>query len=165
MARQTEHQPFAVGGESAGGGMALALVREALRLELPPPDRLVLFSPWGDLTPEGIARTSKIVDPTITTEDLHVCAQAYHGRADPSDPRISPGRGAVPMNWPATLLTTGTRDILQDSVRALAADLLAAGASADLIDAAGMCHVFEIYDDFEEGTDSLQKAAEFLRGA
>ncbi len=160
---QNGHQPFYLSGESAGGGMAMALTRRAIGQSRKVPDRLVLFSPWSDLTAEGIARSGGIDDPTITVEDLRVCVQAYLGNRDPGDPRVSPGLfDAIPAQWPPTLLTTGSQDILQHTVRRIAENLRAASRPVEIIDAEGMCHVFEIFDEFPEGTASLEQAAAFL---
>lgn len=153
---------YSLSGESAGGGMALAVVHAGIAAGTPPPDALVLFSPWGDLREETTARCEGIDDPTMTGDDLRVMARCYLGEASPLDPGASPALAAIPESWPDTLLTTCTRDMLGPAVRALADRIVAAGSSCDLIDLDGLCHVFEVYDEFPESFDVLRDAAEFI---
>lgn len=148
-------------GESAGGGMAMAVTRAASDKSLPEPAGLALFSPWSDLTAEGITASVGIDDPTITTGDLRLCARAYLGKAPATDPLASPGSAPFPAAWPDTLLTTGSRDILRPSVLRDAATMRRTGARVTLTDRPGLCHVFEVYDDIPEALPSLRRAAEF----
>ena len=154
--------PLSLCGESAGGGMALAIVHDALAKGLAPPTRLALLSPWSDLTPEATDRCSGIDDPTLTVRTLSLMAETYLGGASPRDPAASPALAPVPEGWPATLLTTGSRDILGPAVRDLAARIAAAGASCELIDMDGAWHVFEAYDELAQADTSLRAVAAFL---
>jgi acetyl esterase/lipase len=162
LSDQGGSRPLYIGGESAGGGLALALTRLALEAGLHSPDALVLFSPWSDLTPNGIEQCEGIDDPTITPADLRICAQAYLGETPPTDPRASPGVPPFPNNWPDTFLSTGTRDILRHSVLSLAARLSETDARLKLIDAENMWHAFELYDEFPQAENSLRDAVHFV---
>jgi len=150
-----EH-PLFISGESAGGGMALAVTRMAVSAGIKTPKRLALFSPWSDLTSEGIAKSEGIDDPTITTTDLLTYVQAYLKETPAHNPLASPGITQFPAGWPDTILTTGSRDILHPSVIEVAQAMGETGANIKLIDIPGAYHVFEIYDELPEAMPSLR---------
>ena len=150
--------PLCLSGESAGGGMALSVARAARDAGLPAPLRLALFSPWVDVSETATALCERVDDPTMTGDDLRLFSRAYLGDARASDPRASPALGDFPPDWPETLLTTGSRDLLGPMVRALARRLPA----ARLIDRRDMWHVFELYDERPEALETLKAAAAFL---
>ena len=69
---------IAVGGDSAGGGLTLALTGELKRAGEELPACLWLVSPWTDLTMSGATLASKsAVDPLIHKEYLEELARAY----------------------------------------------------------------------------------------
>src|SRR4051794_14644215 len=134
-------------GDSAGGGYALA-VAEALRDRGgPQPDRLVLVSPWVDLTgsapgtQEAAAR-----DPWLSFEHLSVYASFWAGSEDPetlADPRVSPGLGEL-AGLPSTLMLCGTRDVLQPGCDALFERAEAADWPLEYVLAPGLMHVYPL---------------------
>ena len=150
---------YSLSGESAGGGMGLAVVHAGLAAGIRPPDALVLFSPWSDLREDATALCEGVDDPTLTGDDLRRAARWYLGGASALDPAVSPALAPIPEGWPDTLLTTCSRDMLGPSVRALADRI---GAACERIDLDGMCHVFEVYDEFPESKESLRRAAGFI---
>lgn len=153
---------YSLSGESAGGGMALAVVHAGFAAGIRPPDALALFSPWSDLREEATAQGEGIDDPTLTTDDLRLAARCYLADASASDLRASPALSSIPEGWPDTLLTTGSRDRLRPSVHALAARVAASDAACEVIDRDGMWHVFEVYDEFPESFETLRHAADFI---
>ena len=83
---------IAVGGDSAGGGLTLALAGELKRAGEELPGCLWLASPWTDLTMSGATLSSKsAIDPLIHKEYLEELARAYlPDGVDRKDPRVSP---------------------------------------------------------------------------
>ncbi len=83
---------IAVGGDSAGGNLTLALVGELMRAGEDLPGALWLLSPWIDLTMSGATLASKsAVDPLIQKGYLEELANAYAPAGmDRRDPRLSP---------------------------------------------------------------------------
>ena len=60
-----------VGGDSAGGGLTMALLLSLKRLDLPQPAGALLISPWTDLAATGESlRTRARQDPWFAPEDL-----------------------------------------------------------------------------------------------
>ena len=119
-------------GSSAGGNLVAALALRARDEGLPLPAGLVMLTPATDLTGEGDTRqTNKFLDVTLYGGDGSGPA-SYVGAADPKTPYLSPVFGAIPANWPPTLLASGTRDLLlSDTVRMHRA-LRRAGVRAEL---------------------------------
>ncbi len=129
-----DHRPeeIIVGGPSAGGNLAAALVLRARDEGLPLPAAAVLMTPGVDLTGSGDSlQTNLGLDPLITASTTDAFA-LYAGDHDLTDPYLSPLYGDFSQGFPSTILTTGTRDmLLSDTVRMHRA-LRAAGVPADL---------------------------------
>eukprot|EP01124_Arcella_intermedia_P009389 TRINITY_DN16126_c0_g1_i1.p1 TRINITY_DN16126_c0_g1~~TRINITY_DN16126_c0_g1_i1.p1 ORF type:complete len:317 (+),score=20.31 TRINITY_DN16126_c0_g1_i1:81-953(+) len=156
-------------GESAGGNLALGLM---VRISSPPlgplrtPLAIALFSPWIDLSHSGDSHTTlRNMDPTLSVQHfLAPAALAYAGQRSVSDPCISPLFAEMPLEFPPTILSTATRDLLMsDSVR-LATKLRCVGRKGvvDLRVAEGLWHVFEWYPQCPEALLSIQQISDFL---
>jgi monoterpene epsilon-lactone hydrolase len=105
-------------GDSAGGGLALGFAQTLLGTDLPQPRRLVLISPWLDLTlshPDLPA--VELRDPWLSSVGLAEAARSWAGGDDPTDPRLSPGNGPLAGLAPVDVYV-GTREIcLPDVLR------------------------------------------------
>lgn len=123
---------IAVAGDSAGGGLAAALLLLAEREGLAPPGCLALFSPWVDLrgTRPSI-RENAARDSMLPASRLRDAAALYLGEADPADPLASPALATF-TNPPPTLIYASEDEILRDDARALAERLRAAGGEVTL---------------------------------
>ncbi|MEH3130141.1 MAG: alpha/beta hydrolase fold domain-containing protein [Mycolicibacterium neoaurum] len=105
--------PVYLAGDSAGGGLALAVTQQWLAAGGAPPVGLTLISPWLDATASNPAiPTVAHLDPWLTVEALHVIAKVWAGALDLRDPRVSPIYGDL-ATLPPVDLYIGTRDILQ----------------------------------------------------
>ena len=82
---------IALCGDSAGGGLTLALALKLRDLGRPLPGALVLISPWTDLTESGGTHYTKSGDdPLLSSEGLRETALLYAGDEDLHNPYISP---------------------------------------------------------------------------
>lgn len=132
----------AVAGDSAGAGIALGFTQGLQPAGLPRPDRLVLISPWLDLTlsnPE-IPRLERH-DPWLSRAGLLEAGSAWAGGDDPADFRLSPLNGPM-AGLPPMSVYVGTRDILFPDVLKLRDLASAAGVSFHLTVAPGAFHVY-----------------------
>jgi acetyl esterase/lipase len=104
-------------GDSAGGGLALAL---ALRLRDeggPLPGAIVAISPWTDLAVTGDSCRPGAHDPMLNANDLAPFAAQYLAGTDARTPYASPLYGNA-RGLPPTLIQVGSDEILlDDSVR------------------------------------------------
>jgi acetyl esterase/lipase len=106
-----------VAGDSAGGGLALALAL-ALKAEgLPQPAGVFVISPWADLTQSGASYASKAdADPMISKAGLDQNARAYLGGRDARDPLASPVFGDFEGVAPVLIQTGSEETLLSDSI-------------------------------------------------
>lgn len=116
-----------IGGDSAGGGLALALLAEILRRDLPRPLGVFAFSPLTDLTFSGRSfRENAARDAVLPAERASELAGMYLAGADPKDLRASPlwadFTGAPPV-W----ICAGDTEILLDDTRRMVERLRAQG--------------------------------------
>jgi epsilon-lactone hydrolase len=123
-----------VGGASAGGNLAAALMARAKDEGLPMPAGLVLLTPEADLTESGDSfQTNLGIDNVLGS--LMPANLLYANGHDLAHPYLSPLFADV-AGFPPTLLQTGTRDLYLSNTVRLHRRLRAAGVEAEL-------HVFE----------------------
>lgn len=78
-------------GDSAGGGLALALTEYFKAEGIHMPDRLILLSPWVDVSMENEKiREYESVDPFLKVTPLRDCAEQWKGGLDVHDWHVSP---------------------------------------------------------------------------
>lgn len=153
----------AVVGESAGAGLAAALLIAARNQGLAMPAAGVLFSPYADLTLTGDSMKTKAgVDPSFTAEAIARRAADYVGGADPADPLISPVFADL-RGLPPLLIQVGTHELLLDDAVRLAARAAAADVPVTLEVTPGVPHLFQAFAAMlDEGDAALVRVTEFL---
>ena len=127
-------------GDSAGGGLALALAQLAMQRGVGQPRRIVLISPWLDLSMSnpGIAALEPL-DPVLRLSGLRLAARAYAGVAPLDDPRLSPIHG--PLEGLGRLAVfIGTKDVLLADALRLKSMLDRKGIDFDWFEAKDMIH-------------------------
>lgn len=156
---------IAIGGDSAGGGLSLAVAMKLRDVKEDLPACLWLVSPWTDLTMSGSTLITKdAVDPLIHTGYLRELADAYLGSAvDRKDPRVSPLFANL-TGMPAMLVQVGSAEgLLADAAR-----LAAAGGEADVPVTLEiwphMIHAWHLWNArLEQGRQALSSAGSFMR--
>jgi epsilon-lactone hydrolase len=132
-----ERPPHAivVGGTSAGGNLAAALMLRAAHEGLPRPAGLVLLSPEADLTESGDSFQTVLGVDNVLRQSLASTIALYADGHDLQDPYLSPLFGDVSV-FPPTFLQTGTRDLFLSNAVRLHRRLRSVDVRAEL-------HVFE----------------------
>ena len=116
-------RPVVIGGDSAGGGLALALLHDIGRLGLPRPSGVFAFSPLTDLTFSGESiQGNADAEAILPASRIGEMAETYLQGADPRDPRASPLFGDF-TGAPPVWLVAGDTEILLDDTRRMAARL------------------------------------------
>lgn len=151
-------------GDSAGGGLALALLQRLKAKGRPLPAGAVLYSPWTDLTAGGASMISNAGrDAMFKPDSLRRGATNYAGALPLDDPRVSPLFGS--MEGLPPLLVFASRDELlhDDSVR-LVAKARAAGVDARLVEEDGLVHVWPLFLPLiPEARTAVEASAAFAR--
>ncbi len=124
-------QEIVVGGTSAGGNLAAALILRARDEGLPLPAAVVFNTGAFDLTGAGDSWHTNDGLDNVLSGPVEPCTELYAGGHDRTEPYISPLFGDL-TGFPPAILLTGTRDrLLSDNVRMHRA-LRAAGTDAVL---------------------------------
>jgi len=158
-------RPIAITGDSAGGGLSVALALRIRDAGLKPPVALALLSPWTDLTLSNATHNKLAkVDPFFSdTEPLRKAAQAYAQGHDLTIPFISPQFASF-ENFPPTLIHVGELEALLDDSRVLAKRMSTDGASVELKVYPGMWHVWQVFGGFfREADQSIAELGAFIR--
>lgn len=134
-----------VGGDSAGGGLTVAMLLSLRDAGIPQPRASILLSPWLDLTGAGeTMRTRRDADPLFNPDDIpHVVLQ-YCDEQQLGLPLVSPVFAEVAGLPPALIQVGGDEILLSDSER-YAEKLRAAGTAVELEVWPGMWHVWQMF--------------------
>ena len=131
-----------VSGDSAGGGLTLALLLSLRAAGDPMPAGAALISPWTDLTVSGeSAKTRAAVDPMIAPHQILPAGQMYLGTADARNPLASPVFADL-HGLPPLLIHVGNDETLLDDSARVARNAYEAGVDVTLRVAPGMWHVW-----------------------
>ena len=156
---------IAIGGDSAGGGLSLAVALKLRDVKEELPACLWLVSPWTDLTMSGSTLVTKeAVDPLIHKSYLCELAEAYLGGAvDRKDPRVSPLFANL-TGMPPLLIQVGSAETLLDDAMRLAAAAGEADVSVTLEIWPHMIHAWHLWNArLEPGRHALSSAGTFVR--
>jgi epsilon-lactone hydrolase len=131
-------------GDSAGGGLAMSLVIQAISAGLAKPAALVLLSPWLDVTMTDPAQIElEKVDPMLVRAGPKAAGRWYAGTMSTTDPRVSPIYGEI-AGLPPILMFCGTHDILLTDARRLVARAAAEGTDVEYHEEPGLMHVYPL---------------------
>ncbi len=157
---------IAIGGDSAGAGLAVALINQLRDAHEELPACVWLVSPWTDLTMSGSTLASKdAVDPLIHKDYLNELADAYLTPGmDRKDPRVSPLYADL-RSFPPTLIQVGSAETLLDDATRFAAVAGAAAVPVTLEIWPYMIHAWHLWNaHLEPGRRALVSAGAFIRG-
>ena len=153
-----------VGGDSAGGGLTLALMTSLRDAGERLPGCAWLVSPWVDLQMTGASLAEKAnVDPLISKPYLEELASAYLAGADPANPLVSP-LDADLAGLPPLLVQVGSAETLLDDAVRIAQRAGAADVRINLGSRPHMIHAWHLWAaQLEEGRGAIASAGAFIR--
>lgn len=154
-----------IAGDSAGGGLGLALVLYLRDHAIPLPGGIISMSAWTDLTNSGESyKTNYELDPLFggSTNNM-LYESSYIGNADVKNPYLSPLFGTF-QGFPPVLLQVGSYEVLLNDTLAVAEKMKDAGIKRRLTVYEGMFHVFQMgLDLIPESRQAWGEVEEFLR--
>jgi monoterpene epsilon-lactone hydrolase len=157
---------FAISGDSAGGGLAVATARRLADAARPAdagtarPAALALISPWVDPSAPATGRRRDLV---VREKWGRTCAAHYLGTGDLTDAGYAPGRGRLD-GLPPTIVHIGKREVLYRQVIEFAANLRAAGVEVQLTELPRLWHVGHVTAGvLAESREAIAELGDFLR--
>jgi monoterpene epsilon-lactone hydrolase len=155
-----------VGGDSAGGGLALSMLLALRDARAPLPAAAVLFSPWTDLAATGDSvRTNAYRCAMFHGPDIAFSARYYLGDMDPKNPLASPLYADL-HGLPPLLIHVGEDEVLRDDSTRFAERARAASVPVELKVWPVVPHAWQLAPHrLPEAAQSLREAAAFFREA
>jgi acetyl esterase/lipase len=165
LARGIRPEQIAVAGDSAGGGLTVALLVALRDGKRPLPSCGVLLCPWADLECTGESYESKAgVDPVANKAMAQQMGVAYAGRTENlRNPLASPVLAALD-GLPPLLIHAGEREIFLDDARTLARRARDAGVAVEFSEWPGMIHQWHVYaSELQSARDAIGAVGRFIR--
>ena len=160
MVKRVEKENFILMGDSAGGGIALALAEEAGKEDLNQPSKLILISPWLDVTMKNPKiDTVQKHDKMLNKKVLTIAGVAYAGGKNMDKYLVSPING--PLNkLENVIIYTGTYDILNPDVHTFEKLAKEKNLNLDIRETKGAAHIWLIkrYTDKKYDDDKAKAA-------
>lgn len=166
LAQGYEPNNIILAGDSAGGGLVLALLLALRNHHEPLPAAAIGLSPWTDLVlPTGTIRR-------VAAEELQLLealairgwGSLYAAKMPLSAPLVSPVQAAL-HDLPPLLLQTSDAEVLYDDVLKFAAKAKKAGVPVTLQAFSGLVHWWHLFWRLvPEAREALDKAAAFTQG-
>lgn len=154
---------IAIAGDSAGGGLTVAMLIAARDAKLPMPAAALAISPWADMACAGASYSTKAAqDPSLNRDGLLAMAALYLNGASPQSELASPVYANL-TGLPPLLIQVGSAEVLLDDSVRLAARAAEADVAVQLEVWPGMPHVWHAFaHQLSEGRDAIRAAGAFL---
>jgi monoterpene epsilon-lactone hydrolase len=153
-----------VGGDSAGGGLALATLLALKDRGDPLPAGGIAVSPVADQTMSAESMTVRAeLDPIASREMLAGLCGLYIGDADPAHPYLSPLFGDF-SGLPPLLVLVGTDEVLYDDAVRVVERASAAGVDAHLLVGQDQAHIWTLFASvLPEGQHAVDEIGRFVQ--
>lgn len=153
-----------VGGDSAGGGLALAMLQAIRTRGSALPGGAFLISPWTDLAAGGASVSENAErDAMFSADSIRRGGAHYWGELAPDDPRVSPLYGRFD-GLPRLYICASRDEILRDDSIRTAEKARAAGVAVDLHVEDGLVHIWPLFAPFvPESGRTIRQIAAFIR--
>lgn len=150
-------------GDSAGGGLALALLVSLRDQGVALPGAAALISAWTDLAATGESLLTRDArDPWFRGDAIAPMAAHYCGTTDPRHPLISPLYASL-EGLPPLMLQVGDHEVLLSDSTRVAAKAREAGVDVTLRVWPGMWHVWHFFlHRVPESRQAVLEMAAFL---
>ena len=148
-------------GDSAGGGLSVAVCVALRDAGEPLPRALTLLSPWLDLTCTSPSWDARLEGDPILDHSLRDAGERYLDGADPRDPLCSPLFADL-SGLPPILVLVGTHEILYDDSVTFSDLAAEQGVEVELEIGHELIHVWPIFPNTPEAVASIARIGRFL---
>ncbi len=163
LGRGISASTITLAGDSAGGGLALALLHRILAAGLPKPRNLVAFSPFTDQSLQSASLTDNAEFEVMLPATRMPEVRDMYLASDFKNPLASPLFGNF-TGAPPVFLSVGTKEILRDDTLAIAAKLRAQNTSVTVDIRENTPHVWPFFHGLllPEANATLKRVQAFL---
>lgn len=149
-------------GDSAGGGLAIALQYELKDYQIPLPLCSVLLSPYLDLTGTGksLEHNAKN-DRFLDVFEMRKWATMYGGDHDLANPMISPLFGDL-TDFPPILVQASRSEVLYDDSIRFVKEAKNKGVEITFQQWHGLIHWWHMFGTMPEAKDAIDKIIAFI---
>lgn len=162
LARGHDPSTIVFSGESAGGGLALALGLAVERAGLPAPAGILAVSPFTDLTLSGPSiEANSGDDPASHRDSLAQLGASYFQGHEPTDPMVSPYFGDLDC-LPPVFLAAARGEVLESDTTRFAEKARDAGVDVTLELVSDSVHIFTVFPFLPEAGEVLAKARHWI---
>ncbi len=153
-----------IGGDSAGGNLALALMHAIEENKLPRPGAGFFLSPFTDMRATGDSvKTNRRRDPMLPAHRITELAEIYAPGYDHTSPLISPLYGDF-STFPPVYFTAGSTEVLLDDTLRIVKKCENAGVDVTCRIRKNMPHVYpSLAAFFPEGREAIREISDFLK--
>jgi epsilon-lactone hydrolase len=163
LAQGIPPQQIVVAGDSAGGGLAMALLLALRDAHVPLPAGAVCLSPWLDLALEGESVHAPDSVDYLNTQVLTGAARLYLQDIDPHTPLASPLYGDL-TGLPPLLIQASCTELLVDDSRRFAERARAAGVDVELDLWDDLVHAWQaFYWVSSAASEAITRIGQFVR--
>ena len=150
-------------GDSAGGGLALGLAEYLVEQGDALPERLILFSPWVDVSMDNPDIEKYVpAEPILHLELVKIHGRYWAGDGDTHEWKVSPLFGEM-AGLPPVTMYCGTRELLYPDILLAQDRLLAAGVDSTLCVGRGLNHDWPLMP-LPEADTAFREIAALVRG-
>ena len=153
-----------IGGDSAGGGLSMALLQALKEKGRPLPAGAFLYSPWVDLKDGGPSMEENAEsDVMFQTQNIRRGAARYAGALALDDPRVSPVYGDF-EGLPPLQVFVSKSEMLRDSATLLIEKAKDAGVSVEVISKDELAHVWPVFTPLmPEAVKAVDQTVAFIK--
>lgn len=159
-----EPENIVIAGDSAGGGLAIALQYELRDFQLPLPGCIVLLSPYLDMTGTSVSlKNNAKNDRFLDVFEMRRWAEMYADDHDLSDPLISPLFGDL-TGLPPILVQASKSEVLYDDSVRFVKRARQAGLKVTFQRWRGLIHWWHMFGTMPEAKEAIRKVIKFIDG-
>jgi acetyl esterase/lipase len=163
LLRGFEPKNIVIAGESAGGGLTLAILLALKERNIPQPKAAVAISPWTDLTCSSHSYITKNKVSPAPYNSWNVFSHHYTGDNYGTNPLISPLFGDL-KNLPSIFINSGVDDELYEDGEKFYLKAKEAGVDITFRAGEGMVHCYPFLAPmFREATEAMNEIVLFIK--
>lgn len=156
-----------VGGDSAGGGLTLALIQQIAEHGLPQPAGAFVISPWADFTVSGPSHTHNVDSEAMFGPGVlpHAAAWLVEQAGLATDhPLLSPAHGTYPPDAPPLRIDVAALELLRSDAELVAEAYARSGSHVDLVEHPTAPHAWTAIGGLRAARETAREIGAFIDG-